>query len=42
MTVFGLFVIAQKMAMTWLFATFLISVLSICLFCQGQHANVNI
>jgi len=39
MTVFGLFVIAQKMAMTWLFATFLISV---CLFCQEQHANVNI
>ena len=39
MTVFGLFVIAQKMAMTWLFATLLISV---CPFCQGQHADVNI
>ena len=32
--IFGLFGIAVKMAVTWLYATLLIS---ICSFCRGQH-----
>jgi len=37
--IFGVFGIAVKMAVTWLYATLLIS---ICSFCRGQHADADI
>ena len=37
--IFGLFWHRCKMAATWLYAPFLIS---ICSFCRGQHADANI